>query len=125
MLKLVAPDQYVVKFLRYSDASNLLNSKSKLSNLVYVKPDLSPEERAMESLLLKEWRSLIEMGVARQFNNKAYFMFNKLHAKIFKINNCNAYYALKLMILIKFYPIILIQYTHKLKIISLNCRSIR
>jgi len=82
MLKLVAPDQYVVKFLRYSDASNLLNSKSKLSNLVYVKPDLSPEERAMESLLLKEWRSLIEMGVARQFSNKAYFVFNKLHAKI-------------------------------------------
>jgi len=34
------PRPVLAKFLRYSDASNLLNSKSKLSKLVYVKPDL-------------------------------------------------------------------------------------
>jgi len=50
-----------------------------------VKPDLSAEERAMESLLLKERRSLIEKGIGSQFikiRNQSLFVFNKLHAKI-------------------------------------------
>ena len=50
-----------------------------------MKPDLTSEERAMESLLLKEWRALIEKGVARHFikiRNQSLFVFNKLHAKI-------------------------------------------
>ena len=46
------PRPLLVKFIRYSDASHLLNSRSKLSKPIYVKPDLSPEERAVESLLL-------------------------------------------------------------------------
>ena len=50
-----------------------------------MKTDLSAEERAMESLLLKERRSLIEKGIGRQFikiRNQSLFVFNKLHAKI-------------------------------------------
>ena len=61
------PRPILVKFLRYTDVSNILYSKSKLSKPVYVKPDLSAEEREMESLLLKERRSLIEKGIGRQF----------------------------------------------------------
>jgi len=79
------PRPLLIKFLRYSDASNLLNGKSKLSKPIYVKPDLTPEERAMESLLLKERKSLIEKGIGRQFikiRNQSLFVFNKLHAKI-------------------------------------------
>ena len=79
------PRPILVKFLRYTDVSNILYSKSKLSKPVYVKPDLSAEERAMESLLLKERRSLIEKGIGRQFikiRNQSLFVFNKLHAKI-------------------------------------------
>jgi len=59
------PRPILVKFLRYADASNILNNKTKLSKSVYVKPDLSAEERAIESMLLKERRCLIEKGVAR------------------------------------------------------------
>ena len=54
------PRPVLVKFLRYTDASSILNSKSKFSKPVFVKPDLTAEERAAESLLLKERRCLIE-----------------------------------------------------------------
>ena len=50
-----------------------------------MKPDLSPKERAAESLLLKERKSLIEKGIGRQFikiRNQSLFVFNKLHAKV-------------------------------------------
>jgi len=60
------PRPILVKFLRYTDASNILNNKTKLSKPVYAKPDLSAEERAVESMLLKERRFLIEKGVSRQ-----------------------------------------------------------
>ena len=50
------PRPVLVKFLRYTDASNINNNKSKLSKPVFVKPDLTSEERAAESLLLKERR---------------------------------------------------------------------
>ena len=61
------------------------------SKPVYVRPDLSPDERAMESLLLKERRSLIEKGVARQFKitNQAYLCSTNF-IPTYKINNCNA-----------------------------------
>ena len=79
------PRPILVKFLRYTDASTILNNKTKLSKPVYVKPDLSAEERAVESMLLKERRCLIEKGVARQFikiRNQSLFVLNKLHAKV-------------------------------------------
>jgi len=58
---------------------------SKLSKPVFVKPDLSDEVRAAESLLLKERRCLIEKGVARQYikiRNQSLFELNKLHATV-------------------------------------------
>ena len=79
------PRPVLVKFLRYADASSILNGKSKLTKPVFVKPDLTAEERVAESLLLKERRCLIEKGVARQFikiRNQSLFVLNKLHATI-------------------------------------------
>ena len=79
------PRPVLVKFLRYTDASNVLGNKSKLSPLVFVKPDLTAEERAMESLLLKERRALIEKGVSRQhirIRNQSLIVHNKVYAKI-------------------------------------------
>ena len=76
----------LVKFLRYTDAFSILNSKSKLSKPVFVKPDLTAEERVAESLLLKERRCLIEKGIARhpciKIRNQSLFVLNKLHATI-------------------------------------------
>ena len=79
------PRPVLVKFLRYTDASNVLGNKTKLSPLVFVKPDLTAEERAMESLLLKERRALIEKGVSRQhirIRNQSLIVHNKVHTKI-------------------------------------------
>ena len=59
------PRLVLVKFLRYTDASNILGNKNQLSPSVFIKPDLIADERAMESLLLKERRRLIEKGVSR------------------------------------------------------------
>jgi len=88
------PRPVLVKLLRYSDASNLLNCKSKLSKPVYVKPDLSPEERAIESLLLKERRSL---GVARQFikiRNQSIFVFKYTSCQDTKSTTAILYFTL-------------------------------
>ena len=72
-------------YLRYMDASNVLGNKSRLSPPVFIKPDLTAEERAMESLLLKERRRLIEKGVSRRhirIGNQSLIVHNKVNAKI-------------------------------------------
>ncbi len=57
----------LVKFIRSTDVSSVLSDTKKLATLagVSVKPDKSLEERKVESLLLKERRSLIDKGVDR------------------------------------------------------------
>ena len=58
-----------------------LTFKSKL----FLKPDLTPEERAKESLLLKERWSLIQKGVERKqirMRNYSIFVNNQLHCKV-------------------------------------------
>ena len=79
------PRPLLVKFLRSADATNILSNKSKLKSPVYIKPDLTPEEKAKEQLLLKERRSLIEKGVNRkQIKLRGYNIYidSKLHCKI-------------------------------------------
>lgn len=58
----------MVKFVRCHDVIAILSSKSKLSaqSGVSIKPDLTPQERQSESLLLKERRALINSGVDRK-----------------------------------------------------------
>ena len=116
------PRPLLIKFLRYSDASNLLNSKSKLSKPIYVKPDLTPEERAMESLLLKERKSLIEKGIGKQFikirNQSLFIQQTPCQDTKSTIGISLLHQAKQWMALL---PVRLL----KLKIISLNCRSIR
>ena len=83
--KLERPRPLLVKLLRSADASNILQNKSKLASSIYIKPDLTPEEKAIESLLLKERRSLIQKGFSRQhikIRNQSLYVQNKLHASI-------------------------------------------
>jgi len=60
------PRSLLVRLLRSTDASNILRNKSKLTSVtkfdspIFIKPDLTLEERSEESLLLKERRCLIE-----------------------------------------------------------------
>ena len=81
------PRPLLVKFLRSTDASDVLRNKSKLSPPVYIKPDLTPDEKAKESTLLKERRVLIEQGVNRKqikLQNYSILVNGKLHCKIEK-----------------------------------------
>jgi len=55
-----------VKFLRSSVALDVLSNKSKLDTPVYIKPDLTPDKRHKEMLLLKERRALIDKSIERK-----------------------------------------------------------
>ena len=55
----------LVKFIRAADASSILSKKGSLSRPLVIKPDLSPEERLRDSVLLKERWSLIQSGTPR------------------------------------------------------------
>ena len=59
------PRPVLVKFIQISDASSILSKKGKLSRPFSIKPDLSPEERRRDSLLLKERWQLIQSGKDR------------------------------------------------------------
>ena len=80
------PRPLLVKFLRSIDASNVLRNKSKLKSGIFLKSDLSADERAKESLLLlKERWSLIQKGVERKrmtLRNFSIFVDNQAHCKV-------------------------------------------
>jgi len=79
------PRPLLVKFLRSNTAVDILSSKSKLEAPIYIKPDLSPQERQRERLLLKERRCLIEKGSERRYikiRNDSLYLNNKLHCKV-------------------------------------------
>ena len=79
------PRPLLVKFLRSADTANILRNKAQLSSPVYIKPDLTHEERIQESMLLKERRSLIDKGVNRKqikLRNWGIYIDDKSHCKI-------------------------------------------
>ena len=59
------PRPILVKFVRAVDATCLLSRTRDFKKPVFIKPDLSPDQRRRESILLKERWSLIESGVSR------------------------------------------------------------
>lgn len=79
------PRPLLVKFLRSADTANILRNRAQLSHPIYVKPDLTPEEKTQESMLLKERRSLIDKGVDRKqikLRSWGIFIDDKPHCKI-------------------------------------------
>jgi len=79
------PRPLLVKFLRFADVDYVLSIKLKLESKLFLKPDLTSEERAKESLLLKERWSLIQKGVERRqirMRNYRIFINNQLHCKV-------------------------------------------
>ena len=58
----------LVKMIRSHEVASVLSNRKKLATTpgISIKPDLSPEDRKVESLLLKERRSLIHSGVDRK-----------------------------------------------------------
>ena len=59
------PRPLLVKFVRAIDASNILSKKGKLTRPYLIKPDMTQEQRKIESVLLKERWNLMQSGVSR------------------------------------------------------------
>ena len=68
------PRPVLIKLKRVMDVSAILANKRSLSSPLVIKPDISPDERKIESALLKERWSLIQSDLDRK------------HIKL--INNC-------------------------------------
>ena len=64
------PRPLLVKFLRALDTSTVLFNRTKIKNPIPIKPDMTPEERKTESILLHECWNLIQQGIARRQNHK-------------------------------------------------------
>lgn len=79
------PRPVLVKFIRISDVSNILSRKGDLSRPFSIKPDLSPEERHRDSLLLKERWRLIQSGTTRseiKIRGSGLYLNKRLFARI-------------------------------------------
>ena len=60
------PRPIMVRFIRTLDVSSILSKRSVLSPPINIKPDMFPEERLRDSILLKErWSLIIQSGISR------------------------------------------------------------
>ena len=81
------PRPILVKLNRAIDATSVLANRSSLKPPLFIKPDLSPAERATESILLKERWSLIQLGHSRKsikINSQrgCIYLNNKMHGSV-------------------------------------------
>ena len=75
----------LVKLNRSSDVQLLLSKRNVLNAPYRLKPDLSPEDRAVQSILMKERFSLIEAGADRQsirVSKTSIFINRRLYGKV-------------------------------------------
>lgn len=63
---LTRPRPLLVKLSRRADVMTLLSKKGSLRSPISIKPDLPPQQRAIEKILLKERWSLIQSGTDRK-----------------------------------------------------------
>ena len=78
------PRPILIKFLRSTEATMALSKVGLFKAPINIKPDLTREERDIESFLLKERWSLIQIGFERhriKIRNKSIFIDNKLYGQ--------------------------------------------
>ena len=81
------PRPILVKLHHAIDAATILANRSSLAPPIFIKPDLSPTERAIESILLKERWSLIQNGHSRKSiklnsQRSCIYLNNQLYGKV-------------------------------------------
>ena len=79
------PRPLLVKFVRAADVSSVLSKRSLLKHPIVIKPDLTPEERQRDSILLKERWTLIQSGVPHnsiKIRDSRLFVKNKLFGHV-------------------------------------------
>ena len=85
--------------MRSTEATLVLTKIASFKAPVRIKPDLTPEERKAESLLLKERWALMQLGFDKQrikIRNKSIFVDNKLYGKYQDSELCRSDYNLPL-----------------------------
>ena len=60
-----SPRPILVKLIRISDVSSVLSKRGNLSYPLSIRPDMTPEERLCESVLMKERWNFIQSGIAQ------------------------------------------------------------
>jgi len=75
------PSPLMMKFLRSVDAINVLSNQALFKCPINIKPNLTPEEAATESALLKERRALMNQNIKRKriMRNNALYFDNKIY----------------------------------------------
>lgn len=79
------PRPILVKFLSALDANNILLNRGNISPPIVIKPDMSKEERDIESVLLRERWNLIQSGTdckLIKISNKHIYVNNQLYGSI-------------------------------------------
>ena len=79
------PHPILIRLTRKIDVSLLLSKAKSLPKGISIKPDMTREERQIESLLLKERWSLIQSGLDRRaikIRSNKIFVKNKLHGQV-------------------------------------------
>ena len=89
------PRPILITFLRSGDASLALSKISSFKGPVRIKPDLSPEERTREAVLMKQRWSLIQRGAERRrikIRNGALSVDNQLYERLSGSDFCRTNY---------------------------------
>ena len=79
------PRPILVKFQHSIDANTILANKSVLSSPLFIKPDMTASERAIESALLKQRWLLTEAGYHRKqikFSNNRIYVSGKIFGQV-------------------------------------------
>lgn len=83
----IHPRPILVKFVRVADAASVLSKKGSLNHPHFIKPDLTPQERQRDSILLRERWSLIQAGIPRhdiKIRDSRLYVKKKLHCHVNK-----------------------------------------
>lgn len=79
------PRPILAKFNRATDVSNILSKRSSLPQSIVVKPDMTPEQRSQEAVLLKERWLQMQSGVPKQSIKIRYdklYINNRPHGQV-------------------------------------------
>ena len=78
------PRPILVKFLRSGDVQSILSNRKLLKSKISIKPNMTPEERNNEKILLAEHWSLLQREVNREIIKIRgnIFVNNKIHGKV-------------------------------------------
>ena len=76
------PRPILIKFVRVADVASILAKRKNLSHPFSIKPDMSPDQRLQESVLMRERWSLIQSGTSRnhiRIRGNSMYVRGKLH----------------------------------------------